>query len=569
MSLYADTYGKYSTSSSCFSIEHLLEKLNEKRRNLEELWKNRKQKLEQCIQICFLKDEIKRTLNWIIHEGEKYIEDSRLGTNYKEAIELQNLHADFEKKYHAPIHDSVMQNLRTADQFIHTGLEKADEAHQEAHVMLEKWEKFALKLDQRRKLLSIVVSFYKQTEDATERLLQIEKEIKREEEKIRKATHSKSKSSTRTSNISPNAELAQRHADLTNKLTEITGPSLREGRIVLEKVDKEDFETEHVIKRVYEFTEHVKDLKTKLSNDIQDKLINTAESETETKRMTEIIEFENKYNNVFSWITNVGESFLTHHRDMGVDIAYVSDYMDNHQQMMYDLKENENEFNNVIKTSESILKQIETEKQQIEIRQNIEIMQQKWHKLKKSVEKRILVAEDYLTFVKQLNQFRNLALDLQELFKNLSDHLSNSSDSIFEQHVQEKMSKFESLYKEVVLQGQTCIAALKKSDIETLKLNLNHMVSDIEIMLNDSNSLYESIKSNLSLWREKKETKKVLKEEWHEFMAKARRLIQKTVDIEENILPKLIGDFSDSLEVAESYQKNFDDFMPSVKVCQD
>ena len=70
----------------------------------------------------FLKDEIKKTLDWIINDGDKYIEDSRLGTNYKEAIELQNLHAEFEKRYHAPIHDSVMQSLRTADQFIHTGL---------------------------------------------------------------------------------------------------------------------------------------------------------------------------------------------------------------------------------------------------------------------------------------------------------------------------------------------------------------------------------------------------------------------------------------------------------------
>ena len=165
-----------------------------------------------------------KTLKWILNEGHKYIDDSRLGTNYKEAIELQKFHIDFENQHQKPIHDSVMQSLRTADQFIHTGLEKADEAHQEAHVMLEEWEKFALKLDQRRKLLSIVVSFYKQTEDAAERLIQIEKEIKREEAKIRKASErSKSKSSTRTTNLSPEEEMAQRQADLTNKLAEITG----------------------------------------------------------------------------------------------------------------------------------------------------------------------------------------------------------------------------------------------------------------------------------------------------------------------------------------------------------
>ena len=60
VSLHTDSYGRYTTNSSCYSIEHLLEQLNEKRRRLEELWRSRKHKLEQCIQICFLKDEIKK-----------------------------------------------------------------------------------------------------------------------------------------------------------------------------------------------------------------------------------------------------------------------------------------------------------------------------------------------------------------------------------------------------------------------------------------------------------------------------------------------------------------------------
>ena len=74
------------------------------------------------------------------------------------------------------------------------------------------------------------------------------------------------------------------------------------------------------------------------TSDTQDKVVKTAESETESKKMTEIIEYENKYNHVYSWITNIGESFLTQHRDMGVDVTYVSDYLDNHQQMAADLK---------------------------------------------------------------------------------------------------------------------------------------------------------------------------------------------------------------------------------------
>ena len=154
-----------------------------------------------------------------------------------------------------------MRCLRTADQFVHTGLEKADEAHQEAHVLLEKWEKFAIKLDQRRKLLSIVVSFFKQAEEANERLSQIENNIRIENERVLKMSESKRPSDSRSS---PSFEMTQRQVELQNQLAEITAPGLREGKIVLEKIAKEDFEAEQVIRKVYEFTEHVNELKNKL-----------------------------------------------------------------------------------------------------------------------------------------------------------------------------------------------------------------------------------------------------------------------------------------------------------------
>jgi hypothetical protein len=60
MSLYSDSLSQHATTSACHSIEHLLELLNSRRCHLEELWKQRKIKLEQCIQICYLKDEIKK-----------------------------------------------------------------------------------------------------------------------------------------------------------------------------------------------------------------------------------------------------------------------------------------------------------------------------------------------------------------------------------------------------------------------------------------------------------------------------------------------------------------------------
>lgn len=66
MSLCSDLYGSDITTSACYTIESILESLNDRRCQLEELWQQRRQKLENCIQICFLRNEIKKVKLFII-----------------------------------------------------------------------------------------------------------------------------------------------------------------------------------------------------------------------------------------------------------------------------------------------------------------------------------------------------------------------------------------------------------------------------------------------------------------------------------------------------------------------
>jgi hypothetical protein len=60
MSNQIDVPDKNKTTAYCYSIEHLLESLNDRRRYLEDLWQQRKVKLDQCLQICYLKEEIQK-----------------------------------------------------------------------------------------------------------------------------------------------------------------------------------------------------------------------------------------------------------------------------------------------------------------------------------------------------------------------------------------------------------------------------------------------------------------------------------------------------------------------------
>ena len=91
------------------------------------------------------------------------------------------------------------------------------------------------------------------------------------------------------------------------------------------------------------------------------------------------------------------------------------------------------------------------------------------------------------------------------------------------------------------------------------------MISDIELIMNDATSQFENMRSHTQIWREKLSSQKRFKEEWQEFLINARQLIKKTMLIEENFFPKVTGEFGNTLEMAQTYQKNLDEFMPTVK----
>ena len=66
MGIHADVQNRHATTAACYGIEHLLELLQDRRRHLEELWLQRKLKLEQCLQLLLLDEEVKKVRLWTL-----------------------------------------------------------------------------------------------------------------------------------------------------------------------------------------------------------------------------------------------------------------------------------------------------------------------------------------------------------------------------------------------------------------------------------------------------------------------------------------------------------------------
>lgn len=60
MGMHAHVQNRHATTAACYGIEHLLELLQDRRRHLEELWLQRKIRLEQCLQLLLLDREVNK-----------------------------------------------------------------------------------------------------------------------------------------------------------------------------------------------------------------------------------------------------------------------------------------------------------------------------------------------------------------------------------------------------------------------------------------------------------------------------------------------------------------------------
>ena len=66
MGMHADIQNRHATTAACYGIEHMLELLHDRRRHLEELWARRKLKLEQCLLLCQLDQEVNKVSGAIL-----------------------------------------------------------------------------------------------------------------------------------------------------------------------------------------------------------------------------------------------------------------------------------------------------------------------------------------------------------------------------------------------------------------------------------------------------------------------------------------------------------------------
>ena len=213
------------------------------------------------------------------------------------------------------MHDRVLHCMHAVDSWIHTGLTRADRLHAHAHTLLVLWEKWALKLDIRRRLLRLAAKFFLDSSNAFSLLDSLDTEIL----------------SLSSNQLRSSEDLIQEYNQINERLIRATEIPLREGHVLLEKTQIHNYDSQIIRERLHQLEKRIERLRNTLRHEHE--LLDRQGSSLYQR-------FDQQCTSVQSWLSNVAEQFLNSNRFLinfneNIDVnKQMTDFLESHQQLI-------------------------------------------------------------------------------------------------------------------------------------------------------------------------------------------------------------------------------------------
>uniref|UniRef100_A0A670ISR1 non-specific serine/threonine protein kinase n=1 Tax=Podarcis muralis TaxID=64176 RepID=A0A670ISR1_PODMU len=170
------------TASANYSkaVHHALDVIHEvlhHQRQLENIWQHRKVRLHQRLQLCVFQQDVQQVLDWIENHGEAFLsKHTGVGKSLHRARALQKRHEDFEEVAQNT-YTNADKLLEAAEQLAQTGECDPEEIYQAAHQLEDRIQDFVRRVEQRKILLDMSVSFHTHVKELWTWLEELQKEL--------------------------------------------------------------------------------------------------------------------------------------------------------------------------------------------------------------------------------------------------------------------------------------------------------------------------------------------------------------------------------------------------------
>ncbi|OXU29113.1 hypothetical protein TSAR_004897, partial [Trichomalopsis sarcophagae] len=162
-------------------VQVLLEFLNEREMDAEEMAENRRVILEQTAQLVQLQQDAGHVANWIRNGEAMLLTTLRIPENLQDAEQLRHEHEQFQVAIEKT-HTSAVQVKHRADALVSANHYDPKSIRDVAEDVTKRWQQLVTCAEERHKLVTASINFYKTAEQVRSVLDSLEREYKRDED---------------------------------------------------------------------------------------------------------------------------------------------------------------------------------------------------------------------------------------------------------------------------------------------------------------------------------------------------------------------------------------------------
>ncbi|XP_053725094.1 kalirin-like isoform X1 [Synchiropus splendidus] len=155
-----DTSVKPDFTAATHCIMGILHQIMQGQQEVDGAWQHHKLRLHQRLQLCVFQQDVRQVLEWVEQHGEVFLNKHvGVGKSLHRARALQKRHNDFQQVAQNT-YTNAEKLLEAADQLAQSGECEQDEIYQTARDLELRMQSFIQKVEQRKLLLDLSVSFF-------------------------------------------------------------------------------------------------------------------------------------------------------------------------------------------------------------------------------------------------------------------------------------------------------------------------------------------------------------------------------------------------------------------------
>ncbi|KAK6627495.1 hypothetical protein RUM44_009973 [Polyplax serrata] len=516
---------KPSAERAVSKVEHWLENLHDRRKQIEVIWQARKTQVEQCLALALLAIELLEIENLLKARRESLTKNKQLGDSKASAqLLLEEIRKTLVEAKN--LQDRTLKITKSTEKLVGSEHFAGEEAISQSYAVLNESTEHYNSVETREELLEKTVRFFDAAEHGLEKLSEIQQILTMDDQSLR---------------------VGNLHLEMVDAIQKSTEPAITLGNDILDSIGHKAPEAEGI---------------RNMLNKLRSQMTNLEESCTATEKQKlhasqQLNEFLEKYNEIYSWLLTTVDAFLQGHQDMGSVLAISRDYLNLHKKLLNEFQMKEEEFKSFVTKTSDLLGDLE-EEQKRDGSEKMKSLQDHWMKLKFQLENRVDLSKMYVAF-------HSKAVEVTSKYDLIEDELKKRATVGDDdtQNIHANCRIAEDMFVELSHTGNNFIEDSQKVMDQCLDVKRAGLC--IETILDQLRGRQLTVSDLWRSWTSSVHNRRGVLIQWNKIMAECNMTLNWTEKIQSQLYPILLEDYESCEDVIRELERKEEIVIPEIK----